>query len=52
VGGRPIARYEYITFPHGNNSFDRRGVDLGKERAIEISPTVEGDTDALAGEVA
>ncbi|MDT0166255.1 glucose-6-phosphate isomerase [Actinotalea sp. AC32] len=52
VLGQLIALYEHITFVQGVvwgiDSFDQWGVELGKVLANQITPAVEGDTDALA----
>ena len=52
--GQLIALYEHITFVQGVvwgiDSFDQWGVELGKQLAKELTPAVEGDTDALAGQ--
>ena len=48
--GELIALYEHITFTQGViwgiNSFDQWGVELGKQLALQIAPSVEGDTAA------
>jgi glucose-6-phosphate isomerase len=52
VVGQLIALYEHITFVEGTvwgiDSFDQWGVELGKKLALEVTPAVEGDADALA----
>jgi glucose-6-phosphate isomerase len=52
VLGQLIALYEHITFTEGAvwgiDSFDQWGVELGKKLAQEVTPAVQGDTDALA----
>ncbi|RIX30023.1 glucose-6-phosphate isomerase [Amnibacterium setariae] len=52
VVGQLIALYEHITFVEGTvwgiDSFDQWGVELGKKLALEVTPAVEGDRDALA----
>jgi glucose-6-phosphate isomerase len=51
VVGQLIALYEHIVFVEGTiwgiDSFDQWGVELGKQLALEITPAVKGDTDAL-----
>ena len=52
VLGQLIALYEHITFTEGAvwgiDSFDQWGVELGKKLALEVTPAVEGDAEALA----
>ncbi|KAA1417116.1 glucose-6-phosphate isomerase [Nocardioides humilatus] len=52
VLGQLIALYEHITFTQGVvwgiDSFDQWGVELGKQLALQITPAVGGDQDALA----
>src|SRR6476620_3746363 len=52
VVGQLIAMYEHITFTQGIvwgiDSFDQRGVELGKQLAQQVTPAVGGDEDALA----
>ena len=52
VVGQLIALYEHITFTQGVvwgiDSFDQWGVELGKQLALQITPAVKGDEDALA----
>lgn len=52
VVGQLIALYEHITFVEGTvwgiDSFDQWGVELGKKLALEVTPAVQGDADALA----
>ncbi|HYO85326.1 MAG TPA: glucose-6-phosphate isomerase [Dermatophilaceae bacterium] len=52
VVGQLIALYEHITFVEGIvwgiDSFDQWGVELGKQLAMQITPAVGGDRDALA----
>jgi glucose-6-phosphate isomerase len=54
VVGQLIALYEHITFVQGTvwgiDSFDQWGVELGKKLALEITPAVEGDAEALASQ--
>ncbi|NLT29949.1 MAG: glucose-6-phosphate isomerase [Propionibacterium sp.] len=49
--GALIALYEHITFVQGIvwgiDSFDQWGVELGKQLALQITPAVGGDTEAL-----
>ena len=49
--GQLIARYEHIVFTEGTvwgiDSFDQWGVELGKKLALEVTPAVQGDADAL-----
>ncbi|MFD1714917.1 glucose-6-phosphate isomerase [Amnibacterium flavum] len=51
VLGQLIALYEHIVFTEGTiwgiDSFDQWGVELGKQLALQITPAVDGDTDAL-----
>ena len=51
VVGQLIALYEHITFVEGViwgiDSFDQWGVELGKKLALEISPAVSGNSEAL-----
>jgi glucose-6-phosphate isomerase len=51
VVGQLIALYEHIVFVEGTiwgiDSFDQWGVELGKQLALEITPAVKGDTEAL-----
>jgi len=52
VVGQLIALYEHITFTQGVvwgiDSFDQWGVELGKQLALQVTPAVKGDEDALA----
>lgn len=52
VVGQLIALYEHITFTQGVvwgiDSFDQWGVELGKQLALQVTPAVKGDADALA----
>jgi glucose-6-phosphate isomerase len=52
VVGQLIALYEHITFTQGViwgiDSFDQWGVELGKQLALQVTPAVGGDSDALA----
>ena len=54
VVGQLIALYEHITFVEGTvwgiDSFDQWGVELGKKLALEVTPAVQGDADALAAQ--
>lgn len=54
VVGELIALYEHITFVQGVvwgiDSFDQWGVELGKQLALQISPAIGGDEEALAGQ--
>lgn len=54
VLGQLIALYEHITFVQGVvwgiDSFDQWGVELGKVLAMQISPAVSGDADAIAAQ--
>ena len=54
VLGQLIALYEHITFVQGVvwgiDSFDQWGVELGKQLALQVSPAVGGDIDAIAGQ--
>ncbi|MCU1446719.1 glucose-6-phosphate isomerase [Cryobacterium sp.] len=51
VVGQLIALYEHIVFVEGTiwgiDSFDQWGVELGKQLALQITPAVDGDADAL-----
>jgi glucose-6-phosphate isomerase len=51
VVGQLIALYEHITFVQGVvwgiDSFDQWGVELGKQLAMQVTPAVRGDEDAL-----
>jgi glucose-6-phosphate isomerase len=51
VLGELIALYEHITFTEGVvwgiDSFDQWGVELGKQLALQVTPAVGGDEDAL-----
>ena len=51
VVGQLIALYEHITFTQGVvwgiDSFDQWGVELGKQLALQVTPAVGGDQDAL-----
>lgn len=51
VVGQLIALYEHIVFTQGTvwgiDSFDQWGVELGKKLALEVTPAVQGDADAL-----
>ena len=52
VVGQLIALYEHITFTQGAvwgiDSFDQWGVELGKQLALQVTPAVGGDDEALA----
>ena len=52
VVGQLIALYEHITFTEGIvwgiDSFDQWGVELGKQLALQVTPAVGGDEDAIA----
>jgi glucose-6-phosphate isomerase len=52
VVGQLIALYEHITFTQGVvwgiDSFDQWGVELGKQLALQVTPAVGGDTEALS----
>ena len=52
VVGQLIALYEHITFVQGViwgiDSFDQWGVELGKQLALQVTPAVGGDKEALA----
>jgi glucose-6-phosphate isomerase len=52
VVGQLIALYEHITFVQGVvwgiDSFDQWGVELGKQLALQVTPAVGGDVEALA----
>ena len=52
VVGQLIALYEHIVFTQGTvwgiDSFDQWGVELGKTLALQVTPAVQGDADALA----
>jgi glucose-6-phosphate isomerase len=52
VVGQLIALYEHITFTEGVvwgiDSFDQWGVELGKQLALQVTPAVGGDEEALA----
>ncbi len=52
VVGQLIALYEHITFVQGVvwgiDSFDQWGVELGKQLALQVTPAVRGDADALS----
>ncbi len=52
VVGQLIALYEHVTFTQGVvwgiDSFDQWGVELGKQLALQVTPAVGGDEDALA----
>jgi glucose-6-phosphate isomerase len=52
IVGELIALYEHITFTEGVvwgiDSFDQWGVELGKQLALQVTPAVGGDEDALA----
>ncbi|MEP6852350.1 MAG: glucose-6-phosphate isomerase [bacterium] len=54
VLGQLIALYEHVTFVEGTvwgiDSFDQWGVELGKKLAVEVTPAVGGDIDALAAQ--
>ncbi len=54
VVGQLIALYEHITFTQGIvwgiDSFDQWGVELGKQLALQVTPAVGGDIDALAAQ--
>ena len=54
VVGQLIALYEHIVFTQGTiwgiDSFDQWGVELGKKLALEVTPAVQGDADALAAQ--
>ncbi len=51
VVGQLIALYEHITFTQGAvwgiDSFDQWGVELGKQLALQVTPAVGGDEEAL-----
>ncbi|HSP76660.1 MAG TPA: glucose-6-phosphate isomerase [Cryobacterium sp.] len=51
VVGQLIALYEHIVFVEGTiwgiDSFDQWGVELGKQLALQVTPAVQGDADAL-----
>jgi glucose-6-phosphate isomerase len=51
VVGQLIALYEHIVFVEGTvwgiDSFDQWGVELGKQLALQVTPAVGGDKDAL-----
>ncbi|MFJ4222225.1 glucose-6-phosphate isomerase [Curtobacterium luteum] len=51
VLGQLIALYEHIVFTEGTiwgiDSFDQWGVELGKQLALQVTPAVEGDQEAL-----
>jgi glucose-6-phosphate isomerase len=51
VLGQLIALYEHITFTQGVvwgiDSFDQWGVELGKQLALQVTPAVGGDEEAL-----
>ena len=51
VVGQLIALYEHITFTQGVvwgiDSFDQWGVELGKQLALQVTPAVKGDAEAL-----
>ena len=51
VLGQLIALYEHIVFTEGTiwgiDSFDQWGVELGKQLALQITPAVAGDAEAL-----
>jgi len=54
VVGQLIALYEHITFVQGVvwgiDSFDQWGVELGKQLALQVTPAVGGDQEALANQ--
>ncbi|UFS58796.1 glucose-6-phosphate isomerase [Subtercola endophyticus] len=54
VVGQLIALYEHIVFTEGTiwgiDSFDQWGVELGKQLALQVTPAVAGDADALASQ--
>ncbi|MCU1405123.1 MAG: glucose-6-phosphate isomerase [Glaciihabitans sp.] len=54
VVGQLIALYEHIVFVEGTiwgiDSFDQWGVELGKQLALQITPAVAGDAEALASQ--
>lgn len=54
VVGQLIALYEHITFVQGTvwgiDSFDQWGVELGKQLAQEIAPSLSADDTALAAQ--
>ncbi|MFZ7088422.1 glucose-6-phosphate isomerase [Curtobacterium sp. RRHDQ10] len=54
VVGQLIALYEHIVFTEGTiwgiDSFDQWGVELGKQLALQVTPAVGGDTEALAAQ--
>ena len=54
VVGQLIALYEHITFTQGVvwgiDSFDQWGVELGKQLALQISPAISSDDEALAAQ--
>lgn len=51
VLGQLIALYEHIVFTQGTiwgiDSFDQWGVELGKQLALQVTPAVGGDREAL-----
>ncbi|MGO4782661.1 glucose-6-phosphate isomerase [Cryobacterium sp. W22_MBD10_FK3] len=51
VVGQLIALYEHIVFVEGTiwgiDSFDQWGVELGKQLALQVTPAVKGDAEAL-----
>ncbi|ROQ41308.1 glucose-6-phosphate isomerase [Frondihabitans sp. PhB188] len=51
VVGQLIALYEHIVFVEGTiwgiDSFDQWGVELGKQLALQVTPAVGGDAEAL-----
>lgn len=52
--GALIALYEHITFVEGSvwgiDSYDQWGVELGKQMAKDLGPTISGDAEALAAQ--
>ncbi|KQQ29089.1 glucose-6-phosphate isomerase [Frondihabitans sp. VKM Ac-2883] len=54
VVGQLIALYEHIVFVEGTiwgiDSFDQWGVELGKQLALQVTPAVGGDAEALAAQ--
>ncbi|KQO62780.1 glucose-6-phosphate isomerase [Curtobacterium sp. Leaf261] len=54
VVGQLIALYEHIVFTEGTiwgiDSFDQWGVELGKQLALQVTPAVGGDAEALAAQ--
>ncbi|MEP9383166.1 glucose-6-phosphate isomerase [Nocardioides sp. KR10-350] len=54
VLGQLIALYEHITFTQGVvwgiDSFDQWGVELGKQLALQVTPAISGDEEALGAQ--